>query len=40
MFISKAFDTIAKVERVAFALPASNLDILLFSKLHLAAKSC
>ncbi len=37
---SNALETISKVESVAFALPASNLLILDFSKLHLAAKSC
>lgn len=35
-----AFETVSNVERVAFDLPASSLDILLFSKLHFAAKSC
>lgn len=40
MFIPKALETISNVERVALDLPASNLDILLFSKLHFAAKSC
>lgn len=38
--ISKALLTISNVDNVAFALPASNLLILDFSKLHLAAKSC
>lgn len=37
---SNAFETILKVNSVALAPPDSNLDILLFSKLHLAAKSC
>lgn len=37
---SNALETISIVESVAFALPASNLLILDFSKLHLAAKSC
>ncbi len=38
--IPKALETILKVESVALAPPDSNLLILLFSKLHLAAKSC
>ena len=39
-YISNALETIFKVESVALAPPDSNLDILLFSKLHLAATSC
>lgn len=37
---SKALATFSNVASVGLTLPASNLDILLFSKLHLAAKSC
>jgi len=38
--IPNALETMLKVDNVALAPPDSNLDILLFSKLHLAAKSC
>jgi len=37
---SNALETMLKVDSVALAPPDSNLLILLFSKLHLAAKSC